>query len=181
MRAGNSPMNYGGSEIDVFAGIARPLGNTGITADVGLLGYVFPDASLADYYEITGSLTRTLGPATGKIGIYYAPNQKTLRRITIRRADNTYVFGEISGAVPGVPLSIMARLGYNSGALDYTKAYFDYAVGVTAHWKKLALNVSLVGTDITRADAAAAPLYPSAAETYRAVKPAGVVTLTANF
>jgi len=180
-RAGNSTVNFGGAEIDIYGGYAGPLGNTGLDVDVALLGYFFPDVPLANYYEVHGSLARQVGPATAKLGIYYAPHQPTLRRFAPRNVDNTYIYGEVSSAIPGVPLSVMARLGYNSGALNYTREYLDYTVGVTATWRNLALNVSLVGTDITRADAQARPLYPSAEETYRAIKPVPVVSLTASF
>ncbi|MFD1610812.1 TorF family putative porin [Sphingomonas tabacisoli] len=178
--AGNSTVNIGGTEIDVYGGWTHGLGSSGVTIDVGGYGYIYPGASGLNYYEIYGSLAKTFGPVTAKAGVYFAPDQKN----TVK--SNTYVYGELSGTIPGTPVILHGHLGHTGGAFDYTKDYIDYTVGASVKWKALTFDLSLVGTNVKKSDARRAPFFDQTGtlnpgETYRAAKPVAVASVTASF
>lgn len=182
--AGNSTVNIGGTEIDVYGGYAKEFG--GVKVDVGVYGYLYPGATAGNYYEVYGNLSKTIGPVSAKAGIYYAPGQKVFTVLGSTTRHNTYVYGELGTSIPGTPISLHSHLGHTGGGFDYTKQYLDYSVGATVAWKNLALDFSLVGTNVSHSDATATPFVdqtgtPSPFETYRAAKTVGVVSLTASF
>lgn len=181
--------NIGGTEIDVFGGWTGPLGKSGLTIDGGLYGYIYPGATGGNYFEIYGSLTRTIGPATVKGGINYGPKQHNFTVLSTAGHDNTYIYGELGGAIPKTPISLHSHFGYTAGALEFTRANLDYTIGVTYTWKNLAFDLSAVGTNVTHASAANASKfvgtfpfnYSVAQEIYRAGKPVPVISVTASF
>ena len=182
--AGNSTINIGGTEIDVYGGYTHALGSSGVTADVGVYGYLYPGAPAGNYYEVYGNLSTTVGPVGLKAGVYHAPAQKNLRVYPTHH--NTYVYGEMTAAVPNTPFTLHGHLGHTGGSFDYTKQYIDYSLGVSTAYKNLTLDVSWVDTNVSRSDATASPFNdqtgtPSAFQTYRAAKGVGVITLTAAF
>lgn len=180
----NTPIAPGGTEIDVFGGFTHGFG--GVTVDVGGYGYIYPQAPDANYYEIYGSLSHTMGPVTGKVGVYYAPDQRVFNfNFTSTDRDNVYVYGDLSGGVPGTPVTVHGHLGYTSGGFEYTKAYLDYSVGASVKWKMLTLDASLVGTNISKSDVnsgfGCASIAPCINYFHRPAKTVGVVSLTASF
>ncbi|WP_226017523.1 TorF family putative porin [Novosphingobium sp. FKTRR1] len=182
--AGSSPVNIGGTEIDVYGGYTKTL--SGITLDGGLYGYIYPGATLGNYYEIYGSVATTVGPATAKVGANYAPAQKVFNiNWTSSSRENLYIYGELSGSIPSTPILLHGHIGHTGGGFDYPKQYIDYTVGATVKWKNLALDASLVGTNATRTKFFNSNLGAGSAETtnayYRTGKPVGVVSLTASF
>jgi uncharacterized protein (TIGR02001 family) len=184
--AGASPINIGGTEIDVYGGYAHELGKSGVKLDVGVYGYLYPGAHLGNYYELYGSLSKTFGPVLAKVGMNYAPSQRVFNyNFTSPTHSNTYVYGELSSGIPGTPLTVHSHLGHTGGGFDWGKQYLDYNVGVSASWKALTLDASLVGTDLGRSDinagfaCAGGPACINSF--YRMSKPVGVVSLTASF
>jgi uncharacterized protein (TIGR02001 family) len=178
--AGNSTVDIGGSEIDVYGGYTHALGASGVTIDAGLYGYLYPGNSSLDYFEVYGSLSKTLGPATAKAGIYFAPEQANVGR------HNTYVYGELSGGIPGTPVTLHGHIGHTGGAFDYTKDYIDYSVGASASWKRVTFDISWVDTNVSHADARRNPLPDGSGalspyQTYRAAKGVVVGSITASF
>jgi len=179
--AGGSAVVIGGSEFDLTGGYARELGTSGITADLGVTGYFYPGASDGNYGEVYASLAKSYGPATAKLGVNYAPPQKVFTVLGALTRHNVYLYGELSSGIPGTPISLHGHLGHTAGGFDWTRAYLDYTLGATARWRALSLDLSLTGTNVSRADALRAPIAPSAAETLRAAKTALVATLSASF
>jgi len=170
----NSPIDIGGTEIDVFGGYSKTI--AGVTLDGGVYGYLYPSQTGLNYYELYGSVAKSYGPVKGKLGINFAPAQKVFNSyITSATRSNTYVYGELSSGIPGTPLSVHSHLGYTAGGFDYVRPYLDYSVGVSASWKALTLDASFVGTDIGRGTAFGSNYL------YRPAKPVGVVSLTAAF
>ncbi|MBC2667278.1 hypothetical protein H7F51_17305 [Novosphingobium flavum] len=176
-----SPINIGGTELDVFGGYTRDL--SGTTIDLGVIGYLYPGATAGNYYEVYGSVARTYGPVKGKVGVNFAPAQKVFNySLFSATRNNTYVYGELSSSVPGTPLSVHSHVGYTSGGFDYVRDYLDYSVGVSASYKNLTLDASLVGTDLGRGRTYAGTCTSVCGEYfYRPAKPVGVVSLTAAF
>jgi uncharacterized protein (TIGR02001 family) len=182
--AGNSAVNIGGAEIDVYGGYASEIADSGVTADAGVYGYLYPGATGLNYYEVYGSVAKAVGPVAAKVGVYYAPAQGAFDGLATRH--NIYLCGDLSGSIPGAPVSLHAHLGRTSGAFAYTKDYLDFSVGAAVKWKALTFDLSLVGTNISRADAARSP-FPdrtgtlSPFETHRAAKTVLVGSITASF
>lgn len=181
----NSPIYIGGTELDVFGGFAHTFADLGVTADAGVYGYIYPGATAGNYYEVYGSLAKTYGPVKAKVGVNYAPAQKVFNiNFTTATRNNTYVYGELSSAVPGTPVSVHGHLGHTAGGFDYGKPYLDYSAGVSYTWKALTLDGSVVGTNIGRKDlvgtfGATGGYFNEQA--YRQAKTVGVVSLTAAF
>lgn len=142
---------YGSTEVDVYGGWTGALGS-GITADVGLLYYVYPNGHVgkANYFEPYASLTAAIGPATAKVGVAYAPSQDSLGN-----DDNTYVYGELGAGIPNTPISVSAHLGYADGVQSPdlltgsgSGGGFDYSVGATyAITPKFSVGASYVAVD----------------------------------
>ncbi|MEQ1496062.1 MAG: TorF family putative porin [Novosphingobium sp.] len=146
----DSPV-YGNMELDIYAGWTGSVGG-GVTADVGLLYYVYPNGYVGDanVFEPYASVSTTFGPASAKVGVAYAWKQDSLGG-----DDNLYLYTDWGLGVPNTPISIAAHLGYTDGALSPklltgagTGGGFDYSVGATyAITKNLSAGVSYVGVD----------------------------------
>ncbi len=142
---------YGNMELDVYGGWTGAIGS-GLTADVGLLYYVYPNGNVGDanVFEPYASVSAAFGPATAKLGVAYAWKQDSLGG-----DDNLYVYTDLSSGIPDTPISVSAHLGYTDGALSpklltgvSTDGGFDYSVGASYNiTPKLSLGVSYVGVD----------------------------------
>ncbi|HZU62174.1 MAG TPA: TorF family putative porin [Novosphingobium sp.] len=184
--AGQSQVNIGGTEIDVYGGYTHAIGKTGITFDGGLYGYLYPGAPAGNYFELYGSLSKAYGPFTVKGGLNWAPDQGYFDAYQGISHYNMYEYGEISFSPAKLPaLTIHTHLGHTGGGFNYTKEYLDYTVGASYKWKNLTLDASVVGTNVSSDNASNAGFIGSgpgsAYEIYRAAKTAGVVSLTASF
>ena len=142
---------YGSTEVDIFAGWTGEV-TSGLTADVGVTYYVYPSGSFGDgnVVEPYASLSTSLGPVTGKVGLAYAWKQDSLGG-----DDNLYLYTDLSAGIPDTPVSLSAHLGYTDGALSPNRLTlksmgggFDYSLGAT--WnitKNLSLGATYVGVD----------------------------------
>ena len=176
----NTPVAPGGTEIDVYGGYTHTF-KGGLTIDMGGYGYLYPQGSVNDYYEVYGSVAQTLGPVTAKAGINYAPGQDYFKTFGVTN-HNVYVYGELSGGIPKTPISLHGHLGYTDGGLRYLKNYIDYTAGVTYTWKNLALDASVVGTNVSDKDVLInTGCLPSCSYWKRPAKTVAVVSLTASF
>jgi uncharacterized protein (TIGR02001 family) len=119
---------YGSMELDLFGGWSGPIGG-GVTADVGLLYYAYPDGNVgkADFFEPYVSLSTTLGPVTGRLGAKYAWKQQALNFDGGGKDDNLYLYADLSSGIPGTPVTVFGHLGYTDGALSP-----KFATGQTA-------------------------------------------------
>lgn len=129
----DSPV-HGDVEVDLYGGWSGEVGS-GLTADVGLTYYVFPDGKVgsANAFEPYASLAFTLGPATAKAGVKYAWNQDALGG-----EDNLYLYTDLGTSIPNTPVSLSAHLGYTDGAFSPmvvtgsgTGGGFDWSAGAT--------------------------------------------------
>ena len=134
-----------GTEIDVFAGYSTEL-TSGLTGDIGATLYLYPGVGGTTVIEPYASLTGTVGPASVKGGIAWAPGgQKSLGKDS-----GIYVYSDVGVAIPDTPVKLKAHLGYAKsdsflGGLDGD--VIDYSVGVDFTWKVLTLGVAYVNTD----------------------------------
>ncbi|WP_425228879.1 TorF family putative porin [Sphingomonas sp.] len=183
----NNAVNIGGTEIDVYGGFAHALGRSGVTLDAGVYGYIYPGSRKAvgideSYVEIYGSLTKNIGPVSAKAGVYWAPDQHYFNRFATASQFNVYPYAELSYAPTGTPITLHAHAGHTGGGFDYAgHDYVDYAVGAGYKWRALTFDLSLVGTDLSRADTRAADLALGTTDFHRAAKPVVVGSVTASF
>lgn len=153
--AGAGPINIGGTEIDVYGGWTKGIGDSGVTVDIGAIGYIYPGAPLGNYYEIYGSLAKTFGPVTAKVGVNVAPDQEVFNyNWTSTKRSNVYTFGNLSAGIPGTPITLTGQLGYTSGGFAWGKNYLDYSVGASVKWRALTFGLAVVGTNVSRDDIA---------------------------
>jgi len=194
-------VDIGGTEIDVYGGWTHALGKTGVTFDGGVYGYIYPGGTKsrigfdASYYEVYGSLSKTYGPITAKVGLNWAPKQHYFKQFAGSGLTqyNMYEYGELGFAVPHTAFTIHSHLGHTGGGLNYlggTKEYLDYTVGVGYKWKALTFDISVVGTNVSRSDANAFSVAnaaanggvgPSGNSFYRLGKVVPVGSITASF
>jgi len=141
---------YGGQEVDLTAGWSREIAS-GITADVGLTYYLYPDGqgSKANFFEPYASLATTYGPARLKLGVNYAWAQGGLGG-----EHNVYLYGSADAAIPATPVTLTARLGWQDGPLagawiasgGARRQAWDWSLGANATvLRRLTLGVSYGG------------------------------------
>ncbi len=135
----SSVAGYAGAdaEVDLYGGWTRNIG--GWQPDAGIYGYVFPGGHGASFYEVYGSLSRDLGPASATVGVNYAPPQRGGR-------DNVYVYSSLGIGVPRTPISLKAGIGYEDGFEARHK--LDWQLGATLKVaRRFTLGLSYVDTD----------------------------------
>jgi uncharacterized protein (TIGR02001 family) len=145
---------FGHTELDLYGGWSGEV-SSGVTVDVGLLYYVYPNgegglAGPSDYFEPYASISGTLGPIEATLGAAYAFDQAA-----IGDDDNIYVYTDFSSGIPNTPISLKAHLGYTDGTLSTAADgdNFDWSVG--ADWavtKNLTASLSYVGVGGVKVD-----------------------------
>ncbi len=135
---------YGGAriEVDLSAGWRRSLGPVDI--DLGGMVYLYPDGNGVNYGEIYGFVGKTIGPAELRAGVIYAPSQRN-----IGGTDNLYLTSEASLGIPGTPITLTGRLGYEDGAfggVDGTK--WDWGLGGAYNAAPFTIGLQYVDTDV---------------------------------
>ena len=146
-------------EIDLYGGYKKTI--SGTTIDGGLLYYFYPGnakGTATDFFEPYLNVSHTFGPVGVKAGLNYSWKQHalgcSLPQCTARE-DNLYTYGELSGAIPGTPITITGHLGETWGRSylsDGLKEYTDYSVTAAYAWKNFTFSAAYVGTDIKNAD-----------------------------
>jgi len=135
-------------ELDLYGGWSGAVGAA--TVDVGVLGYVYPDASDLDYLELYGSAAWTLGPATATVGVSYAPEQRN-----VGRDDNLYVYGDLAAGIPTTAVTLRAHLGYEEGSFGGSDGdKVDWSLGAEYAIGPVVLGAAYVDTDIDGDDMA---------------------------
>jgi uncharacterized protein (TIGR02001 family) len=124
---------YGDVELDIYAGYTAPV-IEGVTADLGVIAYTFPDAPVGgrNFVELTAALTASLGPARAKVGAAWDPGAGGFAFAGFVR-DNLYVYSDVSVGIPATPLTVKAHLGYTDGTrrLATNSGSFDWSVGAS--------------------------------------------------
>jgi len=183
-----SPNN--GTEIDVYGGYTHGLGTLGVTFDGGVYGYIYPNIPDNNLFEVYGSLSKSYGPITAKVGLNWAPKQHYFNFYNTATKYSMYEYGELSFSPATSPAWVLhGHLGHTGGGLNFVKEYIDYTAGLSYKWKALAFDLSLVGPNITHHDSRVslvsslgrAPTEYETNSVYRYGKFAPVGTITASF
>ncbi len=142
---------YGELELDLYGGWSGDI-SEGVSADVGLLYYVYPtENELAklnmvdtDYFEPYASIGTSLGPVSATMGVAYAWKQDSLGG-----DDNLFVYTDFEAGIPDTPLTLTAHVGYTDGvfATQADGTSFDWGLGASwAVTDSLSLGVNYVDT-----------------------------------
>lgn len=111
-------VGFGSTELDLYGGWSGDLSD-GVSADVGVLYYMYPDApgvaGDTDYIEFYGSLSFSLASVSVTPGIAYAPDQSSLGS-----TDNLFIYTDVSIGIPDTPVTLNGHLGYTDGFLTFT-------------------------------------------------------------
>lgn len=140
-------VGFGSAELDLYGGWSGDLGGA-ISADVGVILYIYPDAAAAagdtDYVEFYGSLSVEAGPASLTGGVAYAPEQDSLGG-----TDNFYVYGDVGVGIPNSPFSLAAHIGYTDGFLTFTtdSQAIDWSIGAEVSVGPATLGAAYVGVE----------------------------------
>tara|TARA_R110000765_G_scaffold49174_1_gene100071 strand:- start:25 stop:951 length:927 start_codon:yes stop_codon:yes gene_type:complete len=150
-----SSINFaGGTELDIYGGWSGEIAS-GISADVGLLYYFYPDAGgvgggATDFFEPYASVSATLGPVEATVGAAYAWGGQS----ALADDDNIYLYTDLSAGIPDTPVTLNAHLGYSDGdsflsTLQGTdNNYVDWSLGVDyAITPNLTMGVAYTDTD----------------------------------
>ena len=142
-------VGYGSAELDIYGGWSGTLVD-GLSANVGVIGYLYPDAPAGDfdYVEFLASLTGSLGPASITAGVAYAPDQDSLDFGGGQR-DNFYVYGKASVGIPNTPITLNGSLGYTDGVLTYTADNKAFDWSLSADWAigPVTLSAAYIGVE----------------------------------
>lgn len=139
-------VGYGSTELDIYGGWSGDL-TDGLSADIGVIGYLYPDAGPGDfdYVEFYGSLSFAIGPASLTGGIAYAPEQNSLGM-----TDNLYLYTDVGIDIPDTPITLTGHIGYTDGFLTFTldSKAVDWSVGAeVALSDNFSLSAAYVGVD----------------------------------
>lgn len=163
-------VGFGSTELDIYGGWSGEVAE-GVSIDVGVIQYIYPDAGPGDfdYTEFYGSVGFTFGPAEATVGVAYAPDQDSLGS-----TDNTYVYTDVGIGIPDTPLTVTGHVGYTDGFLTFTgdSKAFDWSIGAEA---------AIPGTPLTLGAAYTGAEGDIIAPAYDFVDDAFVVTLSASF
>jgi uncharacterized protein (TIGR02001 family) len=151
----------GDQEIDLYAGYKKTF--SGTTVDGGVLYYYYPGSGGAntDFFEPYLNASHTFGPVSAKVGLNYAWKQSAQtcsydpRCGNKAKEDNLYTYGELSGAIPGIPLTFTGHLGESWGRSYLTnglKNYTDWSLTAAYTWKALTFSIAYVDTDFKKGE-----------------------------
>lgn len=126
-------------ELDLYAGYAGSAGP--IEYEVGAIAYLYPGGDgTGNIYEGTAKLSYTLGPATAKLSLNYAPDQENLD------GDNFYISGELRAGIPTTPLTVFAQFGRERGSFYGRK--WDWSLGLEVTRGPFTASLAYVDTNL---------------------------------
>ena len=139
-----SGTDFGGTEIDIYAGWGGTI--AGLTVDANVTQYTYPDQTgnaPVDYLELLASVSKDIGPVNAKVGVGFVPKQTGYGNSTA-----FYVYNDYAVGIPKTPFTLKAHVGYNKSDFNFDNEAFDYSVGVDTSWKAFTLGVSYVNTNV---------------------------------
>lgn len=144
---------YGSTELDIYGGWSGDIA-PGVTFDVGLLYYAYPNGTSGldlEYWEPYTSISTTLGPVGATFGAAYAWEQDSLGG-----NDNLYLYTDWALGVPNSPITLNAHLGYTDGVLapplltglSLDDSGIDWSIGASATvFGSLEIGVAYIGSE----------------------------------
>ncbi|MFT4055194.1 MAG: hypothetical protein QM681_11870 [Novosphingobium sp.] len=142
---------HGGADIGLTIAPRYTLRSGGWDFSAGLRGNVFVGRSGTSYAEMTGDITRTLGPAQLVVGAAFAPSQDAIG------GSNLYIDALLSASIPGTPVTLYGGVGHTSGSSNGDPRaarlrpggdYLDHHVGAEYTDANFAAGLRYSGTSI---------------------------------
>lgn len=131
-----SIVDFGGAnmELDLYGGFAGDFGN-GVSWDVGVIGYLYPDADDLDFAEFYAGLGYETEAGLGLGGtVYLDPDNESV-----------YVEGSVAYSINDT-VGIDATIG--SYDFDAGDDYVNYSLGATFAFEQVDLDLRFWGNDI---------------------------------
>jgi hypothetical protein len=153
---------HGGADVALSLAPRYTLSRGGWTFAAGGRGHVFVGRSGLSYVELTGEVSRTIGPALLIAAVDYAPSQNAIG------GHNLHVEAQASAGVPGTALTVYGGVGRTTGSdRDDPRAwrlrpggrYTDHHLGIEHARNHLTVGLRYSGTSIDAAPAAVSPYY----------------------
>ncbi|OUR71004.1 hypothetical protein A9Q78_10950 [Methylophaga sp. 41_12_T18] len=131
-------------EIDVYAGFASEIGDTGIGYDVGILRYIYPDTNDLDWDEYYASLSYSFFSAgiAHTTEVYGSDDDATA----------TYYSLGFDYNLP-YDVALSAGVGYYDYEEDYADDQTDYRIGVSKEFIGFGFDLTYYGMDDNGEDA----------------------------
>lgn len=137
-------------EADIYAGYTRPIGSTGLSYNVGVYGYLYPDVNDGanfNFYEVYGGLSYAVGKFTLGGQVNYSPD--------FFAGSGDAIYAQIStGYAISDLLSVSGAVGYQTidnaaafGADDYTTWNVGGTFSLPGAFKGTSLDVRYSDTD----------------------------------
>ena len=127
-------------ELDLYAGYTGSAGP--LEYDFGVIAYLYPGGDgTGNVYEGKASVAYTLGPATGKLTLNYAPDQENLD------GDNLYINGELRVGIPTTPVTAFASVGRERGSFYGRK--WDWSLGFEFTRGPFTASLAYVDTNLS--------------------------------
>lgn len=139
-----SGTDFGGSEIDIYAGWGGDV--AGLTFDANVTQYTYPNQtgdSAVDYIELLSSVSKDFGPVNAKLGVGFVPKQTGYGD-----ASAFYLYNDYAIGIPSTPFTLKLHGGFNKSDFNIDDKAFDYSVGVDTSWEALTLGISYVNTTV---------------------------------
>lgn len=148
---GSTIADNGGADIETQVSFGYYVEFGAFNADVQAAYYIYPEASAANYGEVTARLGREIGPAELGASLSYAPAQKGTGNL-----DNLYV--GLDGNLPliGETVALAGTFGVEEGAFGDRK--LDWSLGMTAEMAGLSLGLMYVDSSRTLRDPLGKPI-----------------------
>jgi len=138
------------AEIDIFGGVALPLGS--VDADLGITYYSYPgtvDSYKYNFVEFAVGLSTAISSATLGAKMAYSPDYFAASGSAV------YLGGSLGIDVPDTSLSLSATLGrqtIETNANFGTPNYVDYSVSASVSLLGIGLGAAIVGTNLEESD-----------------------------
>ncbi len=137
-------------ETDIYAGYTAAIGKTGLTYNVGLYGYLYPDVTSKEkfnYYEVYAGLSYAVGKFTIAGQVNYSPNffadSGDAIYTTVTGAYTVNDVFSVSGGVGYQTINDAAKFGTN----DYTTWNVGGTIALPGAFKGTSLDVRYSDTD----------------------------------
>jgi uncharacterized protein (TIGR02001 family) len=130
---------FGDRELDLTFGYAFDIGQA--KAELTLTRYMWPNQDDVDYTSLIAAYNRDIGGWSTRTMIEYVPDQTNLSD------DGVYLALETERPIGDTGLTFIGNVGWEKGVFTLDGEKWDYQIGVRYDFDRVALGLSLVGTD----------------------------------
>ena len=126
------------TELDFYGGYGFEA--SGLSFDVGLIGYFYPSADDSEYYELYASVGGAVEVFEWALGVAFAPEQDNLGE-----EDNLYIYADGGMPLGESGFSLGAHIGLEDGAFGDEKV--DYSLSLDTSAAGVDLSLAYIGVE----------------------------------